>query len=284
MRLFNTACTVFQLLNQKNGHTIRKPFPSILLFINVLQTSLLLFTSLDKFRHFTTANPFHHHAPSISVLYSHVLETGWCRNQLEHLFPRFPSCTLWFLSSFRRPASNFYEHRACSTESSCVAHNINEDEFQCKHVILDCECSFLAAPVEDMIDTLERGEIPLLSCQRGPGNQLELSYVEATSEKKYIAISHLWADALGNPHAHQLPRCQMERLVSRALSIPSGAVSFMNKPINETPRYAQAMVAGDGHFLGLIFCMDADILVPNLGVLRVTFQEVRDDDTRIALA
>jgi hypothetical protein len=101
-RLFRTACSTFELLNQKNRSTLREPFPSILLSIDVLLTTRLLFTHLDYTRGLMNANPCHHEVPSTSALYNHILESGWCRHQLEHLFPCLLCCALYFLASLRR--------------------------------------------------------------------------------------------------------------------------------------------------------------------------------------
>lgn len=40
-------------------------------------------------------------------------------------------------------------------------------------------------------------------------DEFSVELVEYKTEYTYIALSHLWADGLGNPHANALPRCQL---------------------------------------------------------------------------
>ncbi|OCK73243.1 hypothetical protein K432DRAFT_9004 [Lepidopterella palustris CBS 459.81] len=260
-RIFRTACSAFELFNQKNESTLREPFPAILLSIDILLTTLLLFTDLDYTRESMDANPFHHLVPSTSILYNHMIQNGWCCHQLQHLFPRLSCCTLYFLASLRRHQRSPSEHQGCLTEATCLAHNIKEEEFHTRHIAPNCDCSFVPAPVDDMTKILERGEIPLLSWAKGNSGQFELSYVEATPGKRYIAISHLWADGLGNTHANQLPHCQMEKLVSRAQSIPIEAAIVMKEPLSRTPRYRAGRGSGDGHFTSLLDALGSTLSI-----------------------
>ncbi|KAK0511608.1 hypothetical protein JMJ35_006181 [Cladonia borealis] len=79
---------------------------------------------------------------------------------------------------------------------------------------LNCESSTKswAPPMEKVKSFLNEGGIPLITCSRvSPGN-LALDVVKATQGVKYTAISHVWADGLGNTLDNSIPDCQLRRL------------------------------------------------------------------------
>jgi hypothetical protein len=59
--------------------------------------------------------------------------------------------------------------------------------------------------------TLMRGRLPLLDI-KGSGELLKVNIIERDPGAAYTAISHVWADGLGNPAENSLPRCQLERI------------------------------------------------------------------------
>ena len=61
--------------------------------------------------------------------------------------------------------------------------------------------------------TLRSGGIPLISVHRSK-KAVKLELTCNRRETVYFAISHVWADGLGNPHANALPQCQLLRLQS----------------------------------------------------------------------
>ena len=76
-----------------------------------------------------------------------------------------------------------------------------------------CECEFVGAG--EAAGVLHCGKIPLLRYTDQMLEVLHLDPMNNTINGKptaFIAISHVWADGLGNPRANALPSCQLSRL------------------------------------------------------------------------
>jgi hypothetical protein len=70
----------------------------------------------------------------------------------------------------------------------------------------------LIVPVLDLEEILcKKDRFPLLRLT-GDLHNLNAELVEGNDDAPYIAISHVWADGLGNPLANSLQRCKLHRL------------------------------------------------------------------------
>jgi hypothetical protein len=97
------------------------------------------------------------------------------------------------------------QHQQCS-QFKCEAYEIDERNYETKHVSAGCLCNHLEADTSRIVRFLDRGQIPLMQIGRG------VRIVPAKSGSQYVAISHVWSDGLGNPKANSLPACQLIRL------------------------------------------------------------------------
>lgn len=103
-------------------------------------------------------------------------------------------------------------HRHC-TVRQCRADNRNSGQYISSHQQEDCRCTNFFVDVEEVIRVLSRGSLPLLRIIPGSGlGDIRVEVVEATPNVHYLALSHVWADGLGNPHSNSLPRCQLQAL------------------------------------------------------------------------
>lgn len=127
-----------------------------------------------------------------------------------------------YLLQLRRtkPSWNNRTHDSCD-KAQCVADNIDESTYVTRHVQENCGCSHIHADIEQLHKILLDGGIPLvmitLSGEDELGNQqYKLEVVKKRTNRPYVAISHVWADGLGNPQGNSLPHCQLEFLYKRA--------------------------------------------------------------------
>jgi len=86
---------------------------------------------------------------------------------------------------------------------------------------IKANCPLLDAPIDGVMTTLERGEIPVMYVSRREkrdqrGIVIGEEYIEIVGHIPtnpetlgYVAISHVWADGLGNPSGNALPLCQL---------------------------------------------------------------------------
>jgi hypothetical protein len=140
-----------------------------------------------------------------------MLKQGWCPHQISYLARVFNSETFLFVSRLSRQRPG--DHRNCLSTTSCVAYNADMDNYRTKHISDNCGCNLAVVPYEQIIDILRTGEVPLISVSpQGDGVDIQVTKRVPTSQ--YVAISHVWADGLGNPHLNALPTCQLKKLTT----------------------------------------------------------------------
>lgn len=100
-------------------------------------------------------------------------------------------------------------HQAC-TKVGCVAYQVNLGKYKTQHVSLDCSCHDIVIDPSALHAVYESGDIPLLRITEGETlADLSVELLTSSDEPKYTALSHVWADGLGNPTNNALPRCQL---------------------------------------------------------------------------
>ena len=137
---------------------------------------------------------------------------GWCPSQIFVLCQGALSIqSLYYFSALRQPESPS-RHQSCS-ERKCTAYQNNHDKYTTQHCNSDCKCEELSVNVGAVEAILLKAQIPLLRVV--PGQllaDLDLEIISSQPDSQYVALSHVWADGLGNPSANALPRCQLLRL------------------------------------------------------------------------
>jgi len=141
-----------------------------------------------------------------------LVEAGWCLGELHMLEISMPA-VLYYLSFFDRKRLG-KDHGGCS-EVRCTANQIDEKVYRTKHVSEGCGCQHVV--VEDVTsthrpvsDVLRGGRIPVLSLSSA--STVVVSDTETAG--RYVAISHVWSDGLGNTQRNSLPFCQLQKLQS----------------------------------------------------------------------
>ncbi len=139
---------------------------------------------------------------------------GWCPSQMFILCQGALSIqSLYYITALRQPESPS-RHQSCSKQK-CTAYQNNRERYTTQHCIDDCKCADLSVNTGALEDTLMKGQIPLLRVIKGQSiADLRLEILSSQPDSQYVALSHVWADGLGNPHANALPRCQLLRLQS----------------------------------------------------------------------
>ena len=77
----------------------------------------------------------------------------------------------------------------------------------------DCTCEGLTIDSKTLFKILLGGSLPLLRIHQHQSlTQIVVDIVPSNDASRYVALSHVWAHGLGNPHANGLPRCQLSYL------------------------------------------------------------------------
>ena len=156
------------------------------------------------------------------VLEGRLLDDGWCPSQVKRVSRALLPTSLYLLSNMRRPdphldhgISDIATGRKRCTEHQCFANQVRLKDYTTKHdaaYVHDgngVNCEFFATEQMQMFEWLKKGILPLTLYTDDPP---KLYIVPSTTHTRYVAISHVWAQGLGNQDSNALPRCQLKRL------------------------------------------------------------------------
>lgn len=150
---------------------------------------------------------------------SQMLSSGWCPSEIVRSVHLFKSLqTLHFLSRMEKFGSH-QRHRWCS-KIRCEAYQSNLVQYQNVHRTVDCSCDDYITDLPALDRILAKGALPLLRIIKSESlDDFSVELVECQTDSSYIALSHTWADGLGNPSANALPRCQLLHISNLASAI-----------------------------------------------------------------
>ncbi|KAG0130678.1 hypothetical protein HOY82DRAFT_561873 [Tuber indicum] len=142
-----------------------------------------------------------------------MLGAGWCISTTTMLHTLLDVTGLYYASRLRLPThSGQQSHRNC-TAQQCFANHVDESTYQTQHVERCRGCEHISIDVEKVAEVIEQGKTPIVSinCRDADGDHPDIQ-LEVVTSAPYIAISHVWAQGLGNAQANSLPRCQLARI------------------------------------------------------------------------
>lgn len=175
-----------------------------------------------------------------SSLWMQMREHGWCPAELTAMYHRLHPTAIYFMSQIQRPGPD-KEHKMVRVRpksmpldsmtakegdttnddppklcqsTSCGLNQLDEDSYRTKHADT-CKgegCWEMSADPVETRRILESGNIPLILSIDEDDESEQVTLVESEPGLKYVAISHVWSDGLGNTKRSALPRCQMVRL------------------------------------------------------------------------
>ncbi|OCL01411.1 hypothetical protein AOQ84DRAFT_383762 [Glonium stellatum] len=155
-------------------------------------------------------------------LRAQMLEAGWCISTVDYMQENLPLYTQTFAFSLGSVRTSL-DHSQCIADrtSGCRLSRVGQD-YKPKHVTLDCQCAFIHSPIDEIIKVLRSGMIPLITIKRVDDEPCSLNLAVDGVDLShpdlpciggpYVAITHCWADGLGNMEENALPQCQLERL------------------------------------------------------------------------
>ncbi|KAH8886997.1 hypothetical protein GQ53DRAFT_330311 [Thozetella sp. PMI_491] len=147
---------------------------------------------------------------------SAMLEKGWCISEIEKIKLLSQGLsTLHFVSRLTKERP-YGDHQKC-TKNGCIAFQLDIETYRPSHALNECCCESLFVDVAAVTNILETtSTYPVLRVlapvegQTDQNTQLSLEPYEAGVP--YVAISHVWADGMGNPTENALPQCQIEKV------------------------------------------------------------------------
>lgn len=150
---------------------------------------------------------------------SHLLESimqqkGWCPSDTDRLRLDLDITTLLFTLHCGAPPCRKM-HDECTSMLCCARQILDSEEYHSKHIPSPlCDCKYLFADREISLDSLGQGTIPV-SILDTRSHPLVLRTLNSSQASKYVAISHVWSDLMGNRTANSLPQCTLRSLQGR---------------------------------------------------------------------
>ncbi|KAK4207380.1 hypothetical protein QBC37DRAFT_96378 [Rhypophila decipiens] len=170
---------------------------------------------------------------------------GWCKSDLGRINSVYQRlATAHYISLLDRHVTGRRgEHGACE-ETICLTAQIDNKTYKLSHAdeAAGCECAEFDLDMEAVRNVLLGSESwPILVFEEvagADGAEVEVrlgvkEFVKGVDE--YVALSHVWADGLGNTRGNSLQKCQIARL-QRLISGVEKAVHVAN-PSQPRPKY-----------------------------------------------
>ncbi|KAL9620531.1 MAG: hypothetical protein Q9160_005000 [Pyrenula sp. 1 TL-2023] len=244
-----------------------------------------------------------------STIPQRMRSDGWCPYQISMLHERFNAAGLCYASDFERPRSDQVHptlrlHDSVETRLSslslqtpskfcthyrCAQTQLDMAKYAQSHVTGCAGCPQMVADREQIHSILlEKSSFPLVLAidEDWEGDNIEL--IEYSDDIKFVAISHVWSDGLGNLDGNSLHRCQMWRLSKMVKALPGEASNIIcfwldtvcvppdSQATDETSQRAQAAALNkmrqsyeDAHA----------VLVLDSWLLEHRIQDIRDTET-----
>ena len=139
---------------------------------------------------------------------------GWCPSVYDQL-RSLCFCVLEMATIFGPSDLPFQSlvHDKCLREE-CYLENVDVRIWKPKHMLEDCGCKNVQAPIEQLIDVLKGDNFGLLDIDilLDREDQSRDLLVTHKAGMKYVTFSHVWSQGLGSVAEDGLPRCQLYRL------------------------------------------------------------------------
>ena len=234
------------------------PLPEIMLSIKILIDMLTSFVfpvdgHPNKSLRPMEITSMHKPSPATELLISRLIAAHWCPSQAWQICLQHKHVVCYFLSLLTRRYRSGLTHERCQ-RSQCVANDVNGQSYQTRHECPPCNHSLdhgevgtrtspadrygdMLVPIcqrctctlpqdkihihmESIRKIVREGGIPLVSIQRDAGANIILKVQAAAATSRYVAISHVWSDGLGNRDSNSLPPCVLEQLTVQLDRLP----------------------------------------------------------------
>lgn len=160
--------------------------------------------------------------PGTNNFYTEVMKAAmvvanWCPNDIARLTDKFSTTQLLYFYSKMKKPQGVANHQKCTTKV-CLAHSMSLSQYRTRHCEActdEIKCKDVSIDHQPVVDILRSGALPLLRITNKENEPSKVTVglsSSGTEPAHYVAISHVWADGLGNSEANSLPNCQLARL------------------------------------------------------------------------
>jgi hypothetical protein len=156
-------------------------------------------------------------------------QSGWCSAQATRTLEKFYSLQAKYFLSHMKKDETTDKHKTYSSQH-CNAMQIDPGTYKSRHRQDPCHCKQVDVSQTELFEVLRAGKVALLDLQLDQvSDMVSVSVVAAEAGSCYVALSHVWADGLGNPHANALPHCQLRHVFRLLKEFETHELSKDNK-------------------------------------------------------
>ncbi|KAK5989645.1 hypothetical protein PT974_07900 [Cladobotryum mycophilum] len=150
-----------------------------------------------------------------------MLERGWCPSEIDKIRAQFQGLhTMHYIGQLKKSESN-RSHENCSNHL-CVAFQMDVTTYRPAHAVSECDCSHISIDRDEVHSILRyAGTYPVIRVEGTSGSLDDLKLFVEPYEPglPYVALSHVWANGMGNPTTNSLPKCQIQRVARLIASL-----------------------------------------------------------------
>lgn len=158
-----------------------------------------------------------------SLVLSRMAQDGWCPSEIDKMASSLAPSSLLYLSQMKRSLTK--RHDRCDAHH-CIAFQMDPATYESSHVTEDCRCAHVGPLMSEVVKILENGEVPVITLRRcSRSASIQYKVVASSAPVKYVAISHVWSDGLGNMKQNTIPHCRVQDLYEKILAL-SGPGTF----------------------------------------------------------
>lgn len=155
-----------------------------------------------------------------------LIDNGWCPMDAYRLRQKLSSLAQYYVLTLGRHVSA-RNHSSCTNTRCKAASHIHQRHTEC-----DGRCGFVSPNSSRISSIIRDGNIPMVIYSDIFGLRVQsINKNWATDKGRYVAISHIWADGLGDPNSNAMPRCQLRLLQARVDALYATDTSGTLSPI-----------------------------------------------------
>ena len=143
-------------------------------------------------------------------LINYLKISGWCPSEISLAQEGLNDTSGAFSGQLSR-GNLEANHSQCSV-NKCRAFDFDTEQYSTKHDTGCPGCQHVGIDGRELSTILRRERAPRAVLQLATSNHTASIKLTLGDSGRYVAISHVWSDGLGNPSANSLPACQLLRL------------------------------------------------------------------------
>ncbi|KAF3390837.1 hypothetical protein DPV78_010905 [Talaromyces pinophilus] len=234
IQLFKEADTYFKVATQSPPGEAPSPLPpEVQLSLSILHATLFHAT-MHIFRKEEDPSPLNNNefviGFPVEFIETLLQDQGWCPSDIELLkmggLGSTSNLELYYAYLLGKRGI-IRDHSHCKSSFvgrfTCMALNVSESDYEPAHVPgCQRDCDAIEVDQNWLEEVVQGGRLPLISISIDDSGAAYLETQSSDYEASYVAISHVYADGLGNPRKCALPTCQLTRLQSRVNNLNLG--------------------------------------------------------------